>query len=125
MTSQRASLWQRLLNTWRHNRRKRGYAIDIVPDGFVFRAKQRRTEMKWDQITRIDAGVRCCLTFDYLYVQMFTHQATVYIEELDDGFRQFEYSMFERWPAIRARWDELLKGALHVPKHETLWRPGG
>ena len=30
---------------------------------------------------------------DYLYVQMFTHQATVYIEELDDGFRQFELAL--------------------------------
>lgn len=125
MNSERASFWQRLVNTWRHNRRKRGYAIDTLTDGFVFRAKQRHTEMKWDQITRIDAGVRCCLTMDYLYVQMFTHQATVYIEELDDGFRQFELALFERWPAMRARWDELLKVTPHEPKHETLWRPGG
>jgi hypothetical protein len=125
MTSQRASFWQRLLNTWRHNRRKRGYAIDMEADGFVFRARQRHTEMKWDRVTRVDAGVRCCLSMDYLYVQMFTHQATVYIEELDDGFRQFEIALFERWPAMRARWDGLLKAAPHVQTHETLWRLDG
>jgi hypothetical protein len=125
MTSQRASFWQRLLNSWRHNQRKRGYAIDMTPDGFVFRAKQRHTEMKWELITRIDAGVRCCLSMDYLYVQMFTHQATVYIEELDDGFRQFEYTMFERWPPIRTQWNELLKAAPYETRHETLWHPDG
>jgi hypothetical protein len=125
MTFERASLWQRLINTWRHNRRKRGYAIDMTPDGFIFKARQRRTEMKWVHITRIDAGVRCCISHDYLYVQMFTHQATIYIEELDDGFRQFEYTLFEHWPAIRTQWDELLKGAPHEQKHETLWRPDG
>ena len=124
MTSQRASFWQRLLNTWRHNQRKRGYAIDMTADGFVFRAKQRHTEMKWEQITRIDAGVRCCLTMDYLYVQMFTHQATVYIEELDDGFRQLEFAIHQRWPQTRDRWLQLLSVPLHQAQYETLWKRG-
>jgi hypothetical protein len=121
----RASLWQRLINTWRHNQRKSRYVIDMTGDGFVLRAKQRQTEMKWDQVTRIDAGINNCLSFDVLYVQIFTRQATVYIEELDDGFRQFEFTLFEHCPTIRPRWDELLKCGLHEKRHETLWRPGG
>lgn len=125
MTAQRASFWQRLVNTWRHNQRKLRYRVDMTADGFIFAAKQRRTEMRWDQVTRIDAGIRNCISMDYMYVQMFTHQATVYIEELDDGFRQFEYTMFERWPVIRVRWEQMLKAAPHEPKHETLWRPDG
>jgi hypothetical protein len=125
MKPQRASLWQRLINTWRHNQRKHGYAIDMMTDGFVFRARQRQTEMKWAHITRIDAGVSNCLTFDVLFVQVFTHQATLYIEELDDGFRQFESALFARWPTIRARWEELLKCGPHEKRFETLWRPDG
>ena len=125
MNSQRATLWQRLVNTWRHSRRKLRYRIDMTPDGFIFTAKQRHTNMRWDQVTRIDAGIRCCISVDYMYVQMFTHQATIYIEELDDGFQQFEYTMFQRWPTIRAHWDQLLKTAPHEPKHETLWHPDG
>ncbi|HUO91760.1 MAG TPA: hypothetical protein VMU22_02510 [Rhizomicrobium sp.] len=121
----RASLWQRLINTWRHNQRKSRYVIDMTADGFVFRAKQRETEMKWNQITRIDGGVNNCLTFDVLYLQIFTRQATIYIEELDEGFRQFEFAVFERWPAIRPRWEELLKCGLHELRRETLWRPDG
>jgi hypothetical protein len=125
MTALRASLWQRFLNTWRHNQRKRGYAIDLTGEGFVFRERQRHTEMRWEHIARIDAGVRNCVTMDYLYVQMFTHQATVYIEELDDGFRQFELALLERWPHIREPWEGLLKVPPHQARHETLWRPGG
>jgi hypothetical protein len=125
MTAKRASLWQRIVNTWNHSQRKRGYWVDITSDGFIVVAKRRRTEMRWDQITRIDAGTRNCLSFDYMYVQMFTHQATVYIEELDDGFRQFEYTMFERWPPIRTQWNELLKAAPYETRHETLWHPDG
>ena len=125
MKPQRTSLWQRLVNTWRHNRRKSRYVIDMTTDGFLFRTKQRQTEMKWQEVTRIDAGITNCLNFDVLYVQVFTRQATVYIEELDDGFRQFEFAIVERWPVIRARWDELLKSALHEARHETLWQPDG
>lgn len=125
MNSRRASLWLRLINTWRHTRRKGGYVIDMMTDGFVFRAKRRETEMKWAHITRIDAGIRNCLTMDVVYVQVFTHQATVYIEELDDGFRQFEFALFEHWPQIRARWEEFLKSGPHEKRHETLWRPAG
>jgi hypothetical protein len=125
MKPYRASLWQRLLNTWRHNWRKSRYVIDMTTDGFVFRTKQRRTEMRWEHVTRIDAGITNCLSFDVLYVQIFTRQATVYIEELDDGFRQFEFSIFERWPVVRAQWDALLKGAPHEARHETLWQPDG
>ena len=125
MTSPRASFWQRIVNTWQHNRRKRGYAIDVTADGFVFTEKQRHTEMRWDHISRIDAGVRNCLTMDFLYVQIFTRQATVYIEELDDGFRLFELALFERWPQIRARWEALLKVQPHEARRETLWRRDG
>jgi hypothetical protein len=123
MTVPRASLWQRLVNTWQHNRRKHGYAIDLTESGFVFRERQRHTEMRWEDISRIDAGVRNCIAMDFLYVQIFTHQATVYIEELDDGFRQFELTLFQRWPQIKPRWDALLKIGPHEAQHETLWRP--
>jgi len=80
MKPQRTSLWQRLLNTWQHNRRKSRYVIDMTTNGFVFRTKQRRTEMHWEQVTRIDAGITNCLNFDVLYVRIFTRQATVYMD---------------------------------------------
>ena len=125
MTAPRTSLWQRLVNTWRHNQRKRGYAIDLVGSGFVFRERERHTEMRWEHVSRIDAGVRNCVSMDFLYVQIFTHQATVYIEELDDGFRQFEITLFERWPQIRPGWEALLKVPPREARHETLWRSDG
>ena len=122
MTAVKASLWQRIVNTWRHNRRKRGYAIDMRPDGFIFTARRRATAMNWSDVTRIDIGLRACLTFDVFYVQIFTGNTSVYIEELDDGFRQFEFAMFERWPQIRPLWQELLKVGPSRAQHHTVWQ---
>jgi hypothetical protein len=125
MTASKPSLWRRIVNTRRHNRRKRGCAIDLAPDGFVFTLRWRGTTMRWTDITRIDAGVRNCLAFDVAYVVLFAGNASVLIEESDDGFRQFEYALFEHWPQIRARWDAILKAPSFEVQHETLWRRDG
>lgn len=125
MTASKASLWRRIVNTRRHNARKRGCAIDLTADGFVFMLKWRETPMRWADVTRIDAGIRVCIAFDVLHVVLFAGDTKVDIEELDDGFRQFENALFEHWPQIRARWDDLLKGSARLTQYETLWRRDG
>ncbi|MGB8365727.1 MAG: hypothetical protein ACLQUZ_10785 [Rhizomicrobium sp.] len=125
MTVLKPSLWRRIVNTWHHDRRRRGCAIDLTPDGFVFKLRWRETAMRWAEITRIDVGIRNCLTFDILHVVLFAGDTKVDIEELDDGFRQFENGLFEHWPQIRAGWDVMLKSAPHEAHYETLWRRDG
>ncbi len=122
MTDLRPSLWRRIVNTWRHNRRNRGYAIDLSADGFVFTIRRRKTPIRWSDITRIDIGLRDCLTFDVFYVEIFTDAASVFVEELDDGFRQFEFSLFQRWPQIRPQWETLLKADASRAQHHTVWQ---
>jgi hypothetical protein len=125
MTQLKPSLWRRIVNTRRHARRKRGCAIDLTQDGFVFTLNWRKTEMRWVDITQIDAGIRDCLTFEFIHAVMLAGDAKVDIEELDDGFRQFETALLERWPQIRSHWDALLKAGPHQPQYETLWRRDG
>lgn len=125
MTMLKPSLWRRIVNTWRHSRRKLSHTIDLTPDGFVFSALGRETAMKWSDIDRIDAGVRDCLTYDVLYFQIYAGKTTVYIEELDDGFRQFENAVLEHWPQIRAKWEELSRAEAFQAQHHTLWRRDG
>ena len=122
MTVLKRSLRRRIANTWRHNRRRRGCAIDLTPDGFMFTFRWRKTPMRWADVTRIDAGIRDCIAFELLHVVLFAGDVKVDIEELDDGFRQFEYALLERWPQIRPQWDALLKAGTREPQYETLWR---
>lgn len=124
MTALPPSLWRRIVNTWRHNRRKSRYVVDMTDDGFVFTARRRETRVRWDDVMRIDAGVRDCLTFDVVYFQIHSRTATIYIEELDEGFRQFEHTVLARWPEIRGAWEELQKAELFAAQHRTLWRRG-
>ncbi len=125
MSALQPSLWRRIVNNWRHSRRKRGCAIDLAPEGFVFTLRWRETAMRWADITRIDAGIRDCLLFDIAYVELFAGDRRVLVEELDDGFRQFEIELFEHWPQIRAPWDALLKAGPREAQVETLWRRDG
>jgi hypothetical protein len=122
MTAGRLPLWRRLRNAWRHSRRKLRCIIDLRDDGFVFTAWGRKTDMRWADVCRIDAGIRDCFTFDVCYVALFDAYGGVEIEELDEGFSQFEYALFDHWPQIRTRWEELLKSQSSEVQRETLWQ---
>ena len=116
------SLWRRIRNTLTNPRRKRAGAIDVTGEKFAFRLNKREAQMRWSDVTRIDAGMRDYLGFDGFYVDIFAGNEKVELDELDDGFRQFETTLFDRWPQIRSRWIELLGSTPHQPQHETLWR---
>lgn len=116
------SLWRRIRNTLTHSRRKHIATIDVSHDGFVYKVKGRERRMAWAELSRIDAGVRNYLSFDALFVVMIAGSVKIEIGELDDGFRQFETTLFERWPKIRDSWNRLLTANPHEPQYETLWR---
>lgn len=119
------SLWRRTRNTLARSRRRHTATIDVTEDGFVSTLKKRESRMRWADVSRIDAGMRDYLSFDALYVVMFAGKRQIEIDELDDGFRVFEHSLFERWPQIRDAWNKLLASNPHEPQHETLWRRDG
>lgn len=116
------SLWRRIRNTLTNSRHRRMATIDIDADGFVFTWKKRARRVRWDAIDRIDAGMRDFLNVDRLYVVIFAGALRLEIDELDDGFRQFENEILARWPQIRETWNKLLAADPHEPQHETLWR---
>ncbi|MGD0143060.1 MAG: hypothetical protein ABSC92_07865 [Rhizomicrobium sp.] len=125
MTILRPSLLRRIGNSIRLSRRKRGATIDLTPNGFVFSQQRKTVEIRWDQVSQIDAGVRDHITFDTFYIVLFAGGRKLVVEELDDGFRQLEFAIHERWPQIRERWLQLLSVPLHQAHYETLWKRGG
>ena len=72
------------------------------------------------QITQCD--IHLGPTIDVLFAVIQTAKARVTIDELVDGFRQLESSIFERWPNVKERWHALQSGPPHQPQYETLWR---
>ncbi len=125
MTMLRPSLWRRIVNSWNHSRRRVSYTIDLTAEGFIHARRGRETEMKWAEIDRIDAGLLDCLTFDIVYFRLFAGNRSIYVEELDDGFRQFENAICGRWPQVREKWEELSRADLHQAQVHTLWRRNG
>lgn len=115
-------LFRRLRNTLAYSRRKRVAAIDMTADGFVMTFKRRETRVAWDDITRIEAGVRNYLFFDGLYVVVTTPHDTLELDELDDGFRQFEAALCEHWPQMRDVLNGLMRNVPHEARHELVWQ---
>ena len=115
------SLWRRAKNSWRMRGKKPG-AIDLLTDGFLVTQGRQKLDLRWDDVVRIDGGIRDTLSIDLLYAVFRTANKSVTISEFDDGFRPFESAIFERWPMIRDRWVQLQCGPLHQPKYEMLWQ---
>ena len=122
MTILRPSLLRRIANSIRLSRRKRGSTVDVTANGFVYSQGRRAVDVRWDDISQIDAGVRDYMTFDTFYIVVFAREKKLIIEELDDGFRQLEFAIHERWPQTRERWLQLLSVPLHQAHYETLWK---
>lgn len=108
----------------RYRRGKRNAAIDMTSDGFVVTLNRKSTTIRWEDISEIDAGVRDFLTYDTFYIVVFVGKARITIEEFDDGFRQLEFTMLERWPGIKERWQQLFSMPLHQAHYEVLWHRG-
>ena len=117
----RPSLWRRIGNSWRARSRKPG-AVDVTPDEVIFSRGRASTRIRWDDVVRIDAGVRDSLSIDLFFVAIHSKDAKMTIDEFDDGFRVLENAILERWPQVRARFVALQCGAPHQPFHETLWQ---
>jgi hypothetical protein len=117
----RPSLLRRIGNSWR-DRKKKSATIDIVADGFIYTKSRAAMTVRWDDITRIDAGLRDGISFDLLYTVLHTKETQHRIDELDDGFRLFENAVLDRWPALRERWVAMQCGPAHQPRYETLWQ---
>ncbi len=115
------SFWRRIGNSWRERGRKPS-TVDVTPEGVAAKLGRRTTEIRWDDIVRIDCGTRDTVSMDVFFVVLRTASATITIDELADGFRVFEHAMFERWPQLRERWVALQCGPLHQPQYETLWQ---
>jgi hypothetical protein len=96
--------------------------LDLIPDGFEFTQGGKPQRILWHEIVRIDAGMRDYLTVDLFYAVIHTARAQVTIDELVDGFRQFEQRVFDGWPQTRTQWLSLQATALHHPRFETLWQ---
>jgi len=122
VTILRPSLLRRIANSIRLSRRKRGSTVDVTANGFVYSQGRRAVDVRWDDISQIDAGVRDYMTFDTFYIVVFAREKKLIIEELDDGFRQLEFAIHERWPQTRERWLQLLSVPLHQAHYETLWK---
>jgi len=122
VTILRPSLLRRIANSIRLSRRKRGSTVDVTANGFVYSQGRRTVDVRWDDISQIDAGVRDYMTFDTFYIVVFAREKKLIIEELDDGFRQLEFAIHERWPQTRERWLQLLSVPLHQAHYETLWK---
>ena len=124
MTILKPSLLRRIANSIRLSRRTRGATVDLTADGFAFTQRRKTQEIRWDDISQIDAGVRDYVTFDTFYIVVFARDRKLVIEELDDGFRQLEFAIHQRWPETRERWLQLLSVPLHQAHYETLWKRG-
>jgi len=122
VTILRPSLLRRIANSIRLSRRKRGSTVDVTANGFVYSQGRRAVDVRWDDISQIDAGMRDYMTFDTFYIVVFAREKKLIIEELDDGFRQLEFAIHERWPQTRERWLQLLSVPLHQAHYETLWK---
>ena len=120
--SLRPSFWRRLANTLRAWPRGAVSTLDLIPDGFEFTRASRTVRILWREITRIDGGMRDYLTVDLFYAVIHTARVSVVVDELADGFRQFEQGIIEGWPQIRERWFALQAARLHYPQFETLWQ---
>ena len=117
----RPSLWRRIGNSWRARGRKPG-AVDITPDGLVFTRGRNSKRVCWEDVVRIDGGSRDSLSIDLFFVVIHAKDATMTIDEFDDGFRVLENAILERWPQVRERFVALQCGAPHQPLYETLWQ---
>jgi hypothetical protein len=124
VTILKPSVLRRIANSIRLSRRKRGATVDLTAEGFAFTQRRKTQEIRWDDISRIDAGVRDYVTFDTFYIVVFAGDRKLVIEELDDGFRQLEFAIHQRWPETRERWLQLLSVPLHQAHYETLWKRG-
>ena len=122
MTILRPSLLRRISNSIRLARRKRGATVDVTANGFIYSQGRKSIDVPWDDISQIDAGVRDYVTFDSFYIVVFAREKKLVIEELDDGFRQLEFAIHQRWPETRERWLQLLSVPLHQAHYETLWK---
>ncbi|MGH6877515.1 MAG: hypothetical protein ACREHV_09090 [Rhizomicrobium sp.] len=83
---------------------------------------RRATQMRWDDIVRIDCGTRDTLSMDLFFVVFRAAATKVTIDEFADGFRTLEHAVLQRWPLMRERWVALQCGPLHQPQLETLWQ---
>lgn len=119
--SLRPSLWRRIGNSWRARGRKPG-TVDVTPDGLIFSRGRKSIRIRWDDVVRIDGGVRDSLSIDLFYVVILAGEVKAIIDELDDGFRVLENAILERWPLVRERVIALQCGAPHQPFYETLWQ---
>ena len=122
MTILKPSLLRRIANSIRLSRRKRGATVDVTANGFVYSRGRSSADVSWDDISQIDAGVRDYVTFDSFYIVVLAREKRLVIEEVDDGFRQLEFAIHERWPETRERWLQLLSVPLHQAHYETLWK---
>jgi hypothetical protein len=113
---------RRISNSIRLSRRKRIATVDVTANGFVYSQGRKSVDVPWGDISQIDAGVRDYFTFDSFYIVVFARENKLVIEELDDGFRQLEFAIHERWPQTRERWLQLLSVPLHQAHYETLWK---
>ena len=102
------SLWRRTRNSLTRSPHKRRATIDMTGDGFIFTRRKRATTVRWSDVTQIDAGTRDYFTFDGLYVVVHRGNKKLEVDELDDGFIQFEDTLFQRWPHIREALNKLL-----------------
>jgi hypothetical protein len=94
----------------------------MVPDGFVFTNMTGTVQIRWRDITQVDAGVRDYLTADMFFVVIHTRTQRVSIDEVADGFHQLEHGVFEHWPRVRQRWLALQGSPPRHPQFETLWK---
>ncbi len=122
MTALRPSFWRRVRHSLARSPHRRRATIDMTDEGFIFTRRKRATTVRWADVTQIDAGMRDYFTFDGLYVVVHRGNRKVELDELDDGFLQFEDTMIQRWPHIRESLNRLQAGKLHEPQYETLWR---
>ncbi|HEY5048573.1 MAG TPA: hypothetical protein VII49_11200 [Rhizomicrobium sp.] len=116
------SLSRRLLHSLRAWPRGTAGTLDLLPDGFEYMRRRRPVRIRWDEIMRVDAGMRDYLTVDLFYTIIHTAREKIVVDELVDGFRQLEESVFQHWPHVRERWLALQGTPHHQPQCETLWQ---
>jgi hypothetical protein len=117
----RPSLLRRIGNSWRARGRKAA-GIDVTRDGFAVKNRRVRMDMRWEDVTQIDCGVRDHIALDLFFATFYAGTTKVTVDELDDGFRGFENAVFDHWPNLREPWIALQCGPLHHPQFQTLWR---
>jgi hypothetical protein len=115
------SLGRRIGNSWRRRGKQPG-TVDVTPEKVIATEKRRATEIRWNDITRIDCGTLDTISIDIFFVVLQTASAKITIDEFADGFRVFESAVFERWPQLREHWVAIQCGPLHQPQYVTLWQ---